>query len=147
MADPLTMEGIPRTARSTSNHSSQQIKKVCDHNHLTDEYWIPVDNTSNLNDHFQTIFSLISKSFTLGKLIFNSASRCWTFLTSHWIISDIKQKMAWKGSFRLRVLSTGPQYLSVKWLWLQTFFICWLEWSDADRAVRIPSTAIGSAIS
>ena len=31
-----------------------------------------------------------------------------------WIIPDIKQKMAWKQLFKLRVLSTGLQYSSVK---------------------------------
>ena len=74
---------IPRIAWSALNHSRQQMKKVCDLNHLSDEYWGPVDNARNLIDHFQTIFSLISKLFTLDKLMFNSALRCWIFLISH----------------------------------------------------------------
>ena len=49
---------------------------------------------------------------------------------------DIKQKKVWKWSFRLCALSTGLQYSSAKWLLRQSFFNCWLEWFDADRAVR-----------
>ena len=35
-------------------------KKVCNHNHLTDEYWSPVHNTCNLNNCFHTVFSWTS---------------------------------------------------------------------------------------
>ena len=64
---------IPRTARWASNRSGQQTKNICDQNHLTDESWGQVDNACNLNDQFRSIFSLISKLFTIGKLIFYSA--------------------------------------------------------------------------
>ena len=59
-------------------------KKVHNHKHLTGEYRGPPHNIWNLNYRFHTItiFCLISKLFTLSKLIFNNASRWWIFLTS-----------------------------------------------------------------
>ena len=57
-------------------------KKVHDHHHLTIEYRGPAHNTWNMNYYLHAIFCLILKLFTLGKLIFNFASRRWIFLTS-----------------------------------------------------------------
>ena len=72
---------IPPTAQSALNHSSQQIKKVLDHEHIMGEYRGPAHNSCNLNYRFHAIFCLILKLFTLAKLIFNNASRHWIFLT------------------------------------------------------------------
>ena len=95
-------------------------KKVCNHNHLTEEYKGPAHNACNLNCCFHVIFSLVSKLFTLSKLTFNSALHRWIFLTSYeWVL--ILNKKAWIWSFKLHVPWAGPLYSYVKLLWLWTF--------------------------
>ena len=54
------------TARSTD-------KKVRHHDHLTGKYRGAAPKACNLNYHTHSIFCLISKLFTLGKLILDSA--------------------------------------------------------------------------
>ena len=56
-------------------------KKVWNHDYLMIEYRGPAHNTCNLNYCFHVSFCLISKLFSLAKLIFNFASRRWIFLT------------------------------------------------------------------
>ena len=57
-------------------------KKVHDHNHLAGEYSGATHNAWNLNYRTHAVFCLISKLFTLAKLIFNNTSCLWIFLTS-----------------------------------------------------------------
>ena len=57
-------------------------KNVCDDEHLTGEYRSPAHNAYNFIYDFHAIFCLILTFFTLGKLLFNFASRRWILITS-----------------------------------------------------------------
>ena len=86
---------MPPTAPSALNHFRSTDKKVCHHEHLTDEYRGPAHKACNLNYHTNVfLFNIKNYSHKLRNI-----QRCNVLLNidlPRVNNFDLKQKMAWK---------------------------------------------------
>ena len=124
---------MPPTARSAPNHSIQQIKKVLNHNHLTEEYRRPAHNTCNLNYHIHAfLFNIKNYLCELRNIQWREAELNVNLPRVN--NSDIKQN-GMEAVIQVACVVSWTSTFFCQMTVVVDFFISWLEWFSTDRIV------------